>query len=314
MTMPAIQIFKSENPEAGIDVLVKEKLKGIWQIHSVIDNVITYNEDATWNVAKTLKDKKYDKVFILPNSFRSALIPFLAGIPRRTAVAGQLRSILINDRIKLSDKARDGHQSQEYMEIFGNAYSGKLPMPKIKTNQKSALDMLNALDKKDFIGQKIMAILPGAAYGPAKMWPSEYFVETAKKMREQYLVHRFIILGTKNEIDICKEVHSKLDNSINLAGKTSFEQLTSLLSITEITIANDSGGMHLATACGTKVIGIFGITDPYKTGPLGSNSAFLTNDDYPHSRDIPRVSEIATKCLRSITPDQVVEKAKELLC
>ncbi|MCK5849716.1 MAG: glycosyltransferase family 9 protein, partial [Kiritimatiellae bacterium] len=130
---------------------------------------------------------------------------------------------------------------------------------------------------------------------------------------EQHLIDRFIILGTKDEIDICQEVHSKLDNSINLAGKTNFEQLTSLLSITEITIANDSGGMHLATACGTKVIGIFGITDPYKTGPVGSKSAFLTNDDYPHSRDIPRISEVATECLKSITPDQVVEKANQLI-
>ena len=66
MTMPAIQIFKLENPDAGIDLLVKEKLKGMWSMHEAIDNVITYSEKTTWQIASLLKNN-YDQVFILPN-------------------------------------------------------------------------------------------------------------------------------------------------------------------------------------------------------------------------------------------------------
>jgi heptosyltransferase-2 len=311
MTMPAIQIFKLENPDAGIDVLVKKKLKGMWSMHKAIDKVITYSEGTTWQIAGELK--QYDQVFILPNSFRSALIPFLARIPKRTAVSGQLRTILINDKIKLSTKAKDGHQALEYMEIFGNAYNGELPMPQITVNKKTGIELLTSLSNETFADKRILAILPGAAYGPAKMWPTEHFIQVANKLIEKQLIDKVIVLGTDSEIDICEQVHKHIAASTNLAGKTNFDQLTSILSLATLTIANDSGGMHLATACGTKVIGIFGITDPYKTGPVGPYSKFITNDDYPHSRDIPRESEQATECLKSISPKIVTEQAELLL-
>jgi heptosyltransferase II len=312
MTMPAIQIFKLENPNAGIDILVKEKLKGIWSMHEAIDNVISYNEKTTWQIAKQLKNK-YDQVFVLPNSFRSALIPFLAQIPKRTAVSGQLRAPLINDKVKLSTLAINGHQSLEYMEIFGNSNYNELPMPNIKVNKKTGIEILTSEVKETLPEKKILAILPGAAYGPSKMWPTEYFIMVAQNLIQEKFVDKVIVLGTDSEFEICEEVHKNISESINLAGKTNFAQLTALLALSVLTIANDNGGMHLATACGTKVIGIFGITDPYKTGPVGSNSTFITNDDFTHSRDIPRISEEATKCLKSIKPETVTKKAKLIL-
>jgi len=312
MTMPAIQIFKLENPDAGIDILVKEKLKGMWSMHEAIDNVITYSEKTTWQIATLLKNN-YDQVFILPNSFRSALIPFLARIPKRTAVSGQLRTTLINDKIKLSDEATNGHQALEYMEIFGNSHYDELPMPAIKVNKQIGLELLTSEGKETLAEIKILAILPGAAYGPAKMWPTEYFIQVAHNLIQERLINKVLLLGTDSEVEICEKVHKEIQESINLAGKTNFAQLTSLLSLSALTIANDSGGMHLATACGTKVIGVFGITDPYKTGPVGPQSKFITNDDFPHSRDIPRTSEQATKCLKSIKPETVTEQAKLLL-
>ncbi len=312
MTMPAIQIFKLENPDAGIDILAKEKLKDIWSMHKAIDNVISYNEKTTWQIAKQLKNK-YDQVFILPNSFRAALIPFLARIPKRTAVSGQLRDPLINDKVKLSALATNGHQSLEYMEIFGNSHYDELPMPEIKVNKQSGIDLLKSHDKETIDEKKILAILPGAAYGPSKMWPAEYFIRVAENLIQEELVNKVIVLGTDSEFEICEEVQKNISKSINLAGKTNFDQLTAILALSIITIANDSGGMHLATACGTKVIGIFGITDPYKTGPVGSKSKFIANDDFIHSRDIPRISEEATRCLESIKPETVTKQAKLLL-
>lgn len=311
MTMPAIQVFRSENPEAGIDILVKEKLKGIWQLHNAIDNIITYNNNSTIQTAKLIQSAHYDQIYILPNSFRTALIPFLAQVPKRTAVPKQLRSLLINDKIRLSTEALNGHQALEYMDILG-LHGKKIPPPSIKSDTQIGKQILEKLHN-GLSELKIAAIMPGAAYGPAKMWPTQYFIETAELMLANNTVDKMIILGTASEYSICEQVASAMpDKAYNLAGKTNLCELTSLLSIVKITIANDSGGMHLATACGTKVVGIFGITDPYKTGPIGPNCLFITNNQYPHSRDIPRQSELATECLKSITPHMVIKKILEL--
>ena len=158
-----------------------------------------------------------------------------------------------------------------------------------------------------------VAILPGAARGPSKQWPQEHFVAAAQQIAATHPC-RFVILGTPSEAALCEQIAGTLgEAAISLAGKTSLPELTAALARCSTVLCNDSGGMHVAAAVGTRVVALFGMTDPGKTGPLGKGHRVMGAEGGTHSRDIHRESAEAEACLRSIDPGVVGEVVEDVL-
>jgi heptosyltransferase-2 len=291
MGMPALQRFRQKNPQAKITVLTKPGLKTLWEMHPAVEAVRIMGKP--FPTARELRKEHYDRAYVFPNSFRSVFVPWLAGIPRRMGLRGHGRHFLLSEVVA----PPEGHQQLEYRKIL--SLEGPLPTPHIDVPEES----LETVEKKlgTFSGT-LITLLPGAARGPSKRWPPGHFIQLAKKLRAS--MDALVVLGGGPDDAIaCADIAEQAgEGVVSLAGKTSIPEWAALLKMSACVVSNDSGGMHLATAVGTPVVGIYGLTDPSKTGPLGKS--VVLQKSAVRSRDIARASEEAVQALASISPDE----------
>jgi len=314
MSMPAIQVFKRRNPDCAVCLLVKNNLIPLWELHESVDFILQLDEglEGTYATALRIRRMAYTKAFILSNSIRSALVPALAGVSPRIGMPGHSRSWLLSNVIPDGELHADCHQSQEYADIMGmDRAEVEAEPPRISIPPAAAQSAFLKAGIKS--GDRYIVIMPGAAYGPVKQWPPEHFTETAKMLIHDHNC-RALVLGSKKESELCARVASCIGlQAISVAGLTSLPELAALLSNSLSVISNDSGGMHLASACGAKLVAVFGITDPVKTGPLGKNCRVMTAKGVKGRREIRKDDPNAVSVLRSITPHSVIDAAKELI-
>lgn len=315
MSMPAVRNFKQKNPGSEISMLVKPGMVPLWEMCPDIDRVLELSEGlaGTLRAAESINSLGFEKAFVLPNSFRSALIPFLAGVRNRRGTRGHQRSFLLNDIVVFSDAISGRHQLWEYVEIFGISMdNGELPRPVLEHR----LDPPKVRKKHlgDFeVNRMIIGIVPGAAFGASKMWQADNFVSVGRRLAEEHNCH-LLVFGTSEERDVCVYVSEEIgDAAVCLAGDTTLAELTVLMQDCSVVVCNDSGGMHLAAAAGSKVVAVYGVTDPAKTGPLGKGHMTITARGVEHSRDLDRASKPAMDALRSIEPEEVYQAVTELI-
>ncbi len=326
MTLPAVRAFKQAEPDLSLHILVKAKLAALWQHQPDIDEILLL--ESGWELLRTVRrvrERSFASAFILPNSFRSALVPFLAGVPVRRGVSAQHRTWMLTDVVDARRPPPNSpgddtscfspdrqHQAWEYIGILGlDDRIEELPPPVLETD--SAAEALLSARFGLSSDSPYAVLAPGAARGPSKQWPWEYFVAVGRALTERHGMH-VVVSGTGAETELCAKVAADVgENAISLAGRTSLEELVALLGMARVAVTNDSGGMHLAAAAGCPVVAVFGLTDPAKTGPIGPGHRVVTREGVPQSRDIPRHSTEAIACLRSIRPEQVIRAAEDVL-
>ena len=312
ISMPAIQAFRSTHPSATITMLVKNKIAPLWKLHRAPDRILCLEpgSSGTQQAIRHLKAGCFDKAYILPNSFRSAFIPFAAQVPERIGFSGHFRRIMLTDIVIPSSRPDRFHQAFEYMDLLVPEQAGtQLPAPGIVPAEEAVHHVSSWLAP---LPRPIIGFLPGAARGPSKRWPASHFIELGRRLITEN--HCGIaIMGAPEEEPLCRGIAEALGtHALNLAGALSFEDWAALLKQCDLVISNDSGGMHVASALGIPLIALFGITDPGKTGPLGPRARILQNS-FIKSRDVRRDDPEAIKSLASITPGQVYEAALESL-
>jgi len=305
MSMPAVQLFRQKHPDAKITMLARPLIRSLWAMHPAVDQLETMAEK--FPTIRILKKTHFDRAYIFPNSFRSAFVPFMSGIPKRIGARGHWRRFMLTDMVSLPDS----HQQFESMKILD--VQGEPPAPKINVPEESLQSLKVRLTHQGFqpSGRPIITLLPGAARGPSKRWPITNFMAVAKKLRDDFGA-RILLGGGPDDAVVCDEIATATGpDAISVAGKTSIAEWAALLKMSDCVISNDSGGMHLAATVGTPVVGIFGITDPSKTGPLGN--AVILQKSNVRARNIARESEEATLALASIQPDEVYEAATQII-
>jgi len=312
-SMPVIQMLRRKYPGKRITILVTSNLAPLWRMHGSVDEVIEFQRTVcgTLRVARTVSRLGFETAFVFPNSFRSAVIPFLARVSTRVGMRGHQRAWMLTSVVSPCGRARSAHQSLEYLEVTGLGGSeDRLEIPLLSVPEPVAMEARKRLGG---MSGPWVGLIPGAAYGPSKRWPREHFIEVGRGLVASRRC-RVLIFGSEREVDLCNFVGRGIgEYCLNMAGKTSLQELAALLGECKAIIANDSGGMHLATAVGTRVVAIFGITDPAKTGPLGEGHRIIAQEGVRRSRDIARDSREARKSLLAIGPDRVLAAALELL-
>jgi heptosyltransferase-2 len=314
MSMPAIQLLKQRQPSSKITMLVKPKLAALWKMHQAVDEMIPL-EDGFAGALRGVSDVKkagVSRAFIFPNSFRSALLPFLAGVRERVGMRGHQRSWMLTRTVAPPSTPDRNHQSWEYIEIAGeSAERGASELPRLVI----PWEVRTEVGKKfgiDTAGE-LIGLIPGAARGPSKRWPPERFVEVGYKVSERAKCHT-LVFGSDSERELCAEVANGIGRwAHNLAGNTTLSELAALLGLCRVVICNDSGGMHLASAVGTKVVAIFGLTDPATTGPMGKGHRVICAEGVSKSRDIARTSSDAAGALRTIGAARVAQAALDVM-
>jgi len=252
-----------------------------------------------------LRSNHYRQAIVLPNSWKSAIVPFFAHIPIRTGYLGEMRWGLLND-VRLLNKNSLRMTVQRFVALGLSADAPQppyYPLPKLAINseQQRAVSAKFGLNH----GGKILALCPGAEYGPAKRWPSRHFAEIARQMHR--LGWQVWLFGADKDTAVAEEINT-LSGGVcaDLIGKTSLGEAVDLLSLTTVVVSNDSGLMHIAAAVNKKVIALYGSSDPGFTPPLHAE-ALILNLNLACSPCFKRECPLGhTRCLTDILPEAVL--------
>jgi len=307
MAMPAVQALRNRLPEGStIEIAVKPGQHYLWEMHPDINEVSVLPENRLVKKASIniWENENFTTALILPNSFRSAWFPYRLHIPHRRGTTFQLgRKWLINDAVNLEDLS-DHHQQWEMARILlGEPLPETLPAPRL---QAPATALESCTSHLRSVPDPILGLIPGAARGPSKQWAGERFQSVAKNWIRT-TGGSVCWMGTPDDRELCSTLNAPLkEKGTVLAGRTSLQEFAAAITLCDVVVANDSGGMHLAAALGTPVVAIFGITDPEKTGPL-SPQAIVVQQSTIRNRRIPRESPEARAALDAVTPQEVTE-------
>ena len=313
MSLPALQALREHHAGTELTVLTKPGLAPLWALSSIPHRVLSLPAagGSLRPVVRALREQAFDAAYVLPHSFRSALPPFLARIPRRIGLPGHFpRDFLLTEvRPPAGGPGRE-HQVYEYLDLFFPGEHRRTFVPPRLTVPAPALAAMR--EKLGSLPRPWIAVLPGAARGTSKQWPAERYAEAAAA-----LVARtggsVVTLGTKAERAPCQQVAAAAaPNGLNLAGATTLAELAAVLGLSAAVLCNDSGGMHLAAAVGAPLVAIYGITNPAQTGPLGRLVRILQRSAR-RTRDVPRQSREAAQALGAIEPAEALQAVLDLL-
>jgi heptosyltransferase-2 len=219
-------------------------------------------------IAKRIEGR-FDKAYVLPNSLKSALLPFLASIPERIGYFGEARVGLLTHRLK-------NPKNKPPMVAFYSALSGEGGLEADRPQlQMSDADIDNTLAGLGLQRGAYYVFAPGAEYGPAKRWPAAHFSELAATLDRPV-----VLLGSGKEAALCEEIAAPVNaeragRCLNFAGTTSLHQALCLIAASRGVVSNDSGLMHVAAAFGVPQVAIFGSSSPLHTPPLSARATVL---------------------------------------
>jgi heptosyltransferase-2 len=326
LSIPAIKKLRGLYPDSYIAVLIKQELVDLLANNPAINEVLPYKEEKglkklsmIGRLIRTIRTGNFDTAILFPNSFSSALIVFLAGIPCRVGYGSDGRSPLLTKPIKVKDENRSIHQTCIYLNIikeFARAeISKEVPIPHIYINEVDRAWAVNLVKEKIKKGKYLIGINPGARFGPAKRWLAERFVELGNRLTLEFNAS-IILFGGPEEKEfvsgIAAGIKTQQGDVLNMAGSTSLGQLAGLIERCNVFITNDTGPMHIAYSVGTPVVAIFGSTDPNRTGPPG-DSHKIVKKDVPCSPCFKRVCPFDMECMKAIEVEDVMKAIVSLL-
>jgi len=253
---------------------------------------------------------RFDVAYVCPNSLKSALIPWWAGIRTRVGYLGESRYLLLNRTRPNPPKGERPPMVAFYSALSGDADTAA-DKPVLQLDAAAQATALHALELQ---AQGYYVMAPGAEYGAAKRWPAEHFARLAAQLRLPV-----VLLGSGKEAALCAEITAlaqvqRLGACINLAGRTSLDQALAVIASAKAMVSNDSGLMHVAAAFGVPQVAIFGSSSPLHTPPLSDKAQvlWLKNDaGYQPPLDcapcFQRECPLGhTRCLTDIAPERVL--------
>ena len=259
MAQPLLTRLKQSG--ATIDVLAPEWVAPVARRMPEVSDVIgaplrhgRMQLRSRWRLAREVRRRGYDQAFVLPNTWKSALVPFLAGIPTRVGYTGESRYGLLNVRTPKSNSPMPQH----YARLAGGPDAGLTP-PRLEVFPEE----IEETKRRFALAGSYVVLCPGAEYGPAKRWP--YFGELAEKLGP-----RAVVLGSEKDAETGVALPG-----LNLIGKTTLDEAIRLIAGADAVVSNDSGLMHVAAALGRPQVALFGSSSPLHTPPASDKARVL---------------------------------------
>jgi heptosyltransferase-2 len=301
MAQPLLARLREKRPGVKLDVLAPAWVAPVARRMPEVDEVIpvafrhgSLQLANRWKLGRSLKGR-YEEAIVLPNSWKSAIVPFLAHIPVRSGYVGESRYGLLNRLYRKPDRRMREHYAR-LSEAPGREPGQPLPQPCLKVDAAQVA----ATCAKFQVGKPYAVLCPGAEYGPAKRWP--YFADLARR-----LPIPAVLLGSPNDAAAAAGVQGR-----NLVGKTTLDEAIDLIAGAQYVVTNDSGLMHVAAALGRRLVALFGSSSPEKTPPQSERARvlWLKPECSPcFERECPLGH---FRCMREITVDRVLSEVGQL--
>ncbi len=328
MSQSLYRAVKQRHPNAQIDVMApawcRPLLNRMPEVNRPLSMPLGHGALALGqrrSLGQSLKDTGYQQALVLPNSFKSALIPFFAGIPLRTGWRGEMRYGLLND-LRVLNKAAFPLMVQRYAAL---AYPGTaiksaadlpepLPWPRLEVSADEIPATLQAFNLQP--QRPIIGFCPGAEFGPAKRWPHYHYADLAKMLIDRG--YQVLLFGSAKDHPTGEEIQSQLTSDEkhfchNLAGQTALEQAVVLLAACAAVVSNDSGLMHIAAALGRPLVALYGPSSPDFTPPLSHQAKVIRLITGYHKIRKGDAAQGYHQSLIDIQPAQVINELDSML-
>lgn len=321
MAQVLFRLLKQQDPDCAIDVLAPAwsvpLLARMPEVRASFDLPLKHGEfgfATRRNIGHSLRGR-YQQAILLPNSWKSALVPFFAGIPLRTGWRGEMRYGLLND-IRALDKQEYPLMIERFAALAfpeNTVLPEALPRPVLVINddeRKAALQKYQlSLDRP------VLALCPGAEFGPAKRWPERHYAAVAAERIAAG--DQVWIFGSEKDVPVAESIYVALPESQrifchNLAGKTRLAEAIDLLSCTNAVVSNDSGLMHIAAALNRPLVAVYGSSSPQFTPPL-ADAVEIVRLDLDCSPCFKRECPLGhLNCLNELPPSRVIDALSNL--
>lgn len=280
LSHPLLVRLRQARPESAIDVIAPPWVLPVYRRMPEVSQAIAHPfGHGQLRLAERRRFARsltgYDHAVVLPNTFKSALIPFHAGIATRTGWRGEMRVGLLNDRRRL-DKQALPLIVERYAALAQPAHERlrrPLPEPRLQVDEAARAAAIARLGLAT--DRPVLALAPGAEYGPAKRWPVRHFAALAREyIGAGYAVWLF---GSPKDAEVTAAIREQVgEGAVDLAGRTSLEEAIDLLSLAARVVSNDSGLMHVAAALDRPMAAVFGSSSPEFTPPLSAKAKVIT--------------------------------------
>ncbi|MBF6623661.1 MAG: lipopolysaccharide heptosyltransferase II [Pseudomonadales bacterium 32-61-5] len=321
MAQTLFACLKQRHPDCRIDVLAPEWSRPILERMPEVHQALSFplghgvlDLAARRKIAQGLRGQ-YEQAILLPNSLKSALVPFFSGIPKRTGWRGEMRYGLLNDMRRL-DKQRYPLMIERFMALAFEPDAElpqPYPQPRLQIDEASRTAALARFGLE--LDRPVLALCPGAEFGEAKRWPSEHYAAVAEaKIRAGWQVWLF---GSKKDHPVGEAIRDELipglqEEAVNLSGETSLAEAIDLMSCATAVVSNDSGLMHVAAALNRPLVAVYGSTSPQFTPPL-ADQVEIVRLGLECSPCFDRTCRFGHyNCLRDLHPQPVLDALQRL--
>jgi heptosyltransferase II len=321
MAQPLLALLKSNDKNGQIDVLAPAHIVPVFEAMAEVNEVIVAPQSPgklqlreRLSLAGRLRRLGYERCYVLPNSMKSALVPWLAGIPVRIGHRGEARYWLINR----SYDAQGSHRPPMVEHYARLAFAQQqvmpsgVPNPVLSRNtvRESAILARYNINPSD----PIVVLCPGAEFGPAKRWPARHYASLAALVCAEWPEANVVLLGSNKDRTLATEIAALSGQPLrNLCGDTTLTEAMAIISRASSVVSNDSGLMHIAAAFGRPQVAVFGSSDPRHTPPRSTRAKveWLHLECSPcFERECPLGH---TNCLNLISPLNVFESLKKVM-
>lgn len=298
------------HPDAAIDVIAPAwaapLVERMPEIRARIDAPFSRKKlelGARFRLGRALRGR-YGEAYVMQGSWKSALVPFFAGIPKRVGHRREMRYGLINRIIPLPAELK--RKTARAFHTLAGGGQFRAPRLTVDTANQRAL-----LERHGLASDGFVALMPGAEFGPAKRWPSASYADLARALMQRGL--KVVLFGSKNDQPVTGEIAALAPGAIDLAGQTTLTDVIDLIAAAKVSVSNDSGLMHVAAAVGTPIVGVYGSTSPENTPPLAESRelVWLGLDCSPcHQKECPLGH---LNCLNTLDVARVLASVERLI-
>lgn len=322
MAQPLLHLLHKRYPERPIDVLAPAWVAPVWRSMREVDTVLEapfrHKElqlRERREYAKVLGARHYVEAYVLPNTLKFALIPWLAGIPKRIGYRGEMRYGLLN--VIHHDKRNAPRPMVSFYAALANAPAQEVPIPTALPRPTLYVPKTQARETAVRLGlsadRPLVLFAPGAEFGTAKRWPAMHFAELARTIQSERGDVQIALMGSGKDRLVCEEIAALVPDVHNLAGVTSLSDAVALIAQSDAMVSNDSGLLHVASALNRPIVAIYGATDPNHAPPFSdlAKSLFLGIECSPcRQRECPLGHH---RCMKGISAAMVWQPLQAMI-
>lgn len=315
LALPFIETFKKRYPNSKVDVMASLYASPILEHNDAIHKILRVQNDQLMSnnmyrkdLLQKIKREKYKIVIVLYPERQISRLYYKADIPIRIGTAGRFHSIFFNTRLLHSRKKNIKHEFQynlDFMNFFKSG--GFVKTPRVYLADKDIKNAKRILSEAG-VTSDFIVLHPGSG-GSAESWSFDNFMELYKLLEKQGLV--LVVSGSEKEGAKFDDISTKVGLDINkITGNTDLRTLAAVLSLSKVVVANSTGPLHLATAVGTRTVGLYPskkAMSPVRWGPIGKDNIVIQPDNHECTCPPGQCS-----CMNLIKVEQVAEEVLKI--